>query len=430
VTIEYLNKPLRYRWLIFWILAIGYLFVYLHRVSTAVVAPELLKSFEISGTVLGILASAYFYPYAIMQLPMGLLVDYLGPRKTVTAFLLIACCSTILFGSSPNISMAIFARVLIGFSVAGIFIPTMKILAEWYRLNEFATMAGTLYAIGGLGWLLATTPLALLINWLGWRMAFVLIGIMMLIITILTWTLVQNRPEEMGWPRIADPGAGPTKVRIGLAEGVTVVLSERYFWPLAIRFFCTYGTVIGFGGLWGGPYLMEIYGLTKAEAGNILMMIAVGLIIGSPFLGWLSERVFDARKPVLIGGAFINLLVWVPLAFWTEKLNVPFLYLLTFMIGLFGTGISMVALTAHKELFPKEITGTSIGLINTIPFGGAAIFPPLMGYIMDEVGRVAGAYPVYAYRKAFNLCFILAGIAFLATCFMKETLGKRVEEES
>jgi sugar phosphate permease len=425
----YLSKPLKYRWVIFSILAIGYLFVYVHRVSTAVVAPELVKSFEISGTILGVLASAYFYPYAFMQLPIGLLADSLGPRKTITIFLLIACFSTVLFGSSPNISTAIFARVLIGLSAAALFIPTMKILAEWYRLNEFASMAGILMAVGGIGWLLATTPLALLINGLGWRMAFVLIGIMMLIITILTWTLVRDRPEEMGWPRVSDAGLAPARVNIGFADGVKVVLSEKYFWPLAIRFFCSYGAVIGFGGLWGGLYLMEIHGLTKAQAGNVLMMIPIGLILGSPLLGWLSDRVFSARKPVVIGGAFIHLLAWVPLALWTEKLNLPLLYLLSFMIGVFGTGISMVAFAAHKELYPKEIAGTSIGLINTIPFGGAAIFPPLMGYIMDKVGRVAGAYPVNAYKKTFSLCFILAVIAFLGVCFMKETLHNRVKEE-
>ena len=97
--------------------------------------------------------------------------------------------------------------------------------------------------------------------------------------------------------------------------------------------------------------------------------------------------------------------------------------------GTFGSGIFVVALAANKELFPKEITGTAVGLLNMLPFSGAAIFPPLMGYVMDRVGRVAGAYPVNAYRQAFILCFILAGIAFLSICAMKETLHRRGKEE-
>ncbi len=420
---QMLRKALRYRWLIFWVLAIGYLFVYFHRVSSAVVAPELVKAFGISGAVLGILASAYFYPYACMQLPVGLLADSLGPRKTVTTFLLIACLGAILFGLSPNITVAIFARVLVGLGVAALFVPTMKILAEWFRVKEFATMTGILMAVGGIGWLSAATPLALLTTWLGWRMAFVLIGVITLVIAVLTWAFVRNRPEEMGWPRITETTEA-AQAGVGLLEGIGIVLSRRHFWPLAFWFFFSYGTVIGFGGLWGGPYLMEIYGLSKPQAGNILMMIAVGMIIGSPLLGWLSDKVFSARKPVMVGGAFIYFLSWLPLALKPGGLSVALLYLLSFLIGVFGSAIVIVAFTANKELFPKEIAGTSTGLVNIFPFAGGAVFPPVMGYIMDKVGRVGGAYPVEAYQRAFLFCLLAALAAFLSVCFMKETLKR------
>lgn len=420
---QLLRKALRYRWLIFWVLAIGYLFVYFHRVSSAVVAPELVKAFGISGAVLGILASAYFYPYACMQLPVGLLADSLGPRKTVTTFLLIACFGAILFGLSPNITVAIFARVLVGLGVAALFVPTMKILAEWFRVKEFATMTGILMAVGGIGWLSAATPLALLTTWLGWRMAFVLIGVITLVIAVLTWAFVRNRPEEMGWPRITETTEA-AQAGVGLLEGIGIVLSRRHFWPLAFWFFFSYGTVIGFGGLWGGPYLMEIYGLSKPQAGNILMMIAVGMILGSPLLGWLSDKVFSARKPVMVGGAFIYFLSWLPLALRPGGLSVALLYLLSFLIGVFGSAIVIVAFTANKELFPKEIAGTSTGLVNIFPFAGGAVFPPVMGYIMDKVGRVGGAYPVEAYQRAFLFCLLAALAAFLSVCFMKETLKR------
>ncbi len=424
----YFGEPRKYRWVIFWILAIGYLFVHIHRVSTAVVAPELIKTFGVTGTVLGVLASAYFYPYAIMQLPMGLLADSIGPRKTITTFLLIGCFGTILFGSSPNISTAICARVVIGLSVAALFVPTMKIIGEWYRMKEFATMGGILLAVGGMGWLMATAPLALLINCLGWRAAFVAVGLVMLIIAILTWTLVRNRPEEMGWTRISDGDTVPVKTDIKFAERVRIAASEKYFWPLGIRFFCSYGPLMSFGGLWGGLYFMEIHGLTKAQAANILMVIGLGVTTGGPLLGWLSDRIFAARKPVLVGGTLIYLLVWAPFAFRTAEMNLPFLYLLSFLMGFFGSGIFTVALAANKELYPKEITGTAIGLLNLFPFSGAAVFPPLMGYIMDRVGRVGGIYPVNAYKQAFSICFAFAGIAFLAICFMKETLEKKISK--
>jgi len=418
------KEALRYRWVIFWILAVGYLLVYFHRVSSAVVAPELVREFGISGTVLGILASAYFYPYAAMQLPVGLLADSFGPRRTVTTFLLLASFGTFLFGLAPRISVAILARVLVGLGVSALFVPTMKILAEWFRTREFATMTGILMAVGGIGWLTAATPLALLVEVLGWRLAFVVIATGTLVIALLVGLLVRDRPEDKGWPRIADPQATVLERPIGLWEGVRRVISEGAFWPLALWFFFSYGTVIGFGGLWGGPFLMEVYGLSRAQAGNILSLIALGMIGGSPLLGWLSDRIFKSRKMVMVGGTALYLLSWVPLVLWTGVLPVPVLYLLSLLIGVFGSALVIVAFTANKELFPREMAGTSTGLVNIFPFAGGAVFPPVMGRLLDQVGRVGGVYPVEAYRLAFFLCLCAIGIALAATCFMRETLRR------
>jgi sugar phosphate permease len=427
-TNEY-RTPLRYRWFIFAVLAVGYVLVYFHRVSSAVVAPELIEAFHVSGALLGVLASAYFYPYAIMQLPAGLLSDSLGPRRAMTVFTLIASIGAVLFALSPTVSVAIFARVLVGLGVAVIFIPAMKIFAEWFFAKEFAMMTAILMVVGGLGWLSASTPLALLTLWVGWRMAFIIIGIGTLILAILSWFIIRDRPEDMGFPSITEMGASKSEVvaeenRIGLLEGMRIVLGQRYFWPLAVWFFFTDGTLFGFGGLWGGPYMMEVYGLSKAETANILMMIAVGTIIGSPLLSFLSDRVLKGRKLVLMGSSIILVLIWIPLAFFVARLNTAVLALICFFIGVFSSGIVVIAFTATKELFPTAIAGTSTGTVNLFPFFGGAVFQPLMGAILDSVGRKEGLYPASAYGWAFFACFISTIIASVAILFMKETFPR------
>jgi len=123
--------PPQYRWLIFSVLALQFVFVYFHRVSFAVVAPELMKAFRISGTALGVLAAGYFYTYACMQLPVGLLVDSWGPRKTVSAFTLIAGVGAVLFGVSPGFGIATFARIIVGLGVSTVFVSSMKIFTYW-----------------------------------------------------------------------------------------------------------------------------------------------------------------------------------------------------------------------------------------------------------------------------------------------------------
>ena len=146
-----IGKLFRYRWLIFWIMALSYVFVYFHRLCPAVVAVDLQKAFQASAGSMGLLASAYFYPYAIMQLPAGLLSDSLGPRKTVTCFLVIAGAGSLAFGLSPNLGDALVARVLVGLGVSMVFISAMKILSQWFRVREFAFMTAILAAMGGWG---------------------------------------------------------------------------------------------------------------------------------------------------------------------------------------------------------------------------------------------------------------------------------------
>ena len=209
------KKFLRYRWFIFTVLAVGYVLVYFHRVSSAVVASELTEAFHVSGALLGVLASAYFYPYAIMQLPAGLLSDSLGPRKAVALFTLVASLGAVLFGLSPTLSLAIFARILVGLGVAVIFIPAMKIFAEWFLAREFATMTAILMLIGGLGWLSASTPLALLTLWVGWRMAFIIIGTGTLLLAILSWFIITFiailfMKETFPGPNLQHKGAPPS----------------------------------------------------------------------------------------------------------------------------------------------------------------------------------------------------------------------------
>jgi sugar phosphate permease len=428
VSVNDAKKAFRYRWFIFGILAVGYLFVYFHRLSPAIVAVELMNSFRTGGTVLGILSSAYFYPYAIMQLPAGLLSDSLGPRKIVTIFLVVACIGAVLFGLSPNIVTAIVARFLVGFGVSMIFIPTMKILAEWFFPKEFSFMTGVLIAVGGIGTLAAATPLALLTKWLGWRMSFITTGIISLILAFFAGIFVRNRPKDMGLPSISqidNTTVATPSVNIRLWDGIKQVLTNKDFWPLAIWFFCDGGIFFTFGGLWGAPYLMQVYGLTKAEAGYILNMLSVGMIIGSPILSILSDKVFVSRKVVLVGSTMVTVVVTAVLTFFTENLNIPLLYLLCLLLGIFTSSIVNIGFTSTKELFPREIAGTSTGTVNIFPFAGGAVFQPLLGYILEKVGKVGETFTPQAYSAAFGCLFAAAVVSLIAVLFMKETLKSK-----
>jgi sugar phosphate permease len=418
-----LNKALRYRWLIFWILAFSYVLVYFHRLCPAVVAVDMMADLQTSGALLGLLSSAYFYPYALMQVPAGLLSDSWGPRRSISLFFLLASIGSVMLGLAPSVPLALVGRALVGLGVAMLFVPTMKILAEWFRVGEFATMTAILMVMGGLGSLTAASPLAILSTWIGWRLSFVAVGVFTLLMAVLVWLFVRDRPADLGWPSPAEPSAaGP--YAIGLMEGMRRVLSYPRFWPIAIWFFFDCAIFFSFGGLWGGPYLMQVYGLSKAKAGHILSMLAVGMIVGSPFLSFLSNRIFRGRKPVLVLSSFIVICLTALLAFYTDQLSVPTLYLFCLVLGIFSSAIVVIGFTTTKELFPVQIAGTSTGLVNIFPFAGGALFQPFLGYLLERPGKAGDAFTLTGYKEAFFALFICALIAFFASILLKETLVK------
>ncbi len=413
-----------YRWVVFSLLAFGYLLVYFHRLCPAVVALDMQADLKTSGALLGFLAAAYFYPYALMQLPSGLLSDSWGPRKTITVFFALAGVASIFLGLVDSPGLAITARTLVGLGVAMLFVPTMKVITNWFPAEVFARMAGILMAVGGLGAYTASRPLAWLSDLIGWRGSFMAIGAATLTAALAIWLMVRNTPQEMGLPAVNPEASGNAgnPPRMGLVRGVQMVLAERAFWVLAIWFFCTCSIFFSFGGLWGGPYLIQVYGLSKAEAGNVLSMLALAMIVGSPLLSWLSDAVWRSRKKVIVLSAVITLGLSLPLAFFTAGMNQPVLYLLCFLLGMFSSAVVVVAFTAAKELFPVEIAGTSVGLVNLFPFLGGAVAPPVLGAILEGQPALAGGYSAAAYSRAFMLYVFLAIIALVAALFIRETL--------
>jgi sugar phosphate permease len=428
MTTNLVRKVLVYRWFIFWIMALAYVVVYFHRLSPAVVALDLQKAFETTGGFMGLLASAYFYPYALMQFPAGLLSDSLGPRKTVTIFLLLAAIGSFAFGMSGSVEGAVLARILVGLGVSMVFIPTMKLLSQWFRVSEFAYMAAIVNTMGGVGALTAAAPLAYMTSEVGWRMSFELIGLVTLVMALLVWLTVRNRPSDLGWPSIAEidhrgSGVVTPPQTIGLLQGAKRVLTEKYFWPIALWFFLVCGIFFGFGGLWAGPYLMHTYGMNRAEAGSILNMIAVGLIVGSPFHSFVSSRILCSRKKTLTLSTACLAMLLAFLSAYPSGLPVACLYIFMFLLSVTASAIVVIAFTTTKELFPVEIAGTSVGAVNLFPFLGGAIFQPVMGSILDSFTKTnTGAYSIEAYSSMILFMLAASIVAFLATFFMKDTL--------
>ena len=387
------KKVLGYRWAVFGILALAYFFVYFHRVSSAVVSTEMQTTFGVSTAAsLGLLSSVYFYAYTVMQLPSGLLTDSWGPRRTVSIFTLIAAAGAILTGIASSFEQVIVGRLLIGAGVAMVYIPTMKILANWYRKNEFASLSGILLAVGNIGAISAAGPLALMSEALGWQQVFLILGVISLALAVDAFAITRDRPSDLNLPSIQEIEAmefGEPVSEARVMEKIPMVQALKMtfgagmkFWPLAVWFFFMYGSIMVYQGLWAGPFYHDILGWDKATYGLVLTFIGIGMILGCPTAGYISDKILRSRKKVLIIGTVAYTITWAVIWITTGQITGTQAYMvINFVFGFFG-GFFVVSFAQIKELFPITIVGTSTAALNIFPFAGGAILQQLSGLML------------------------------------------------
>jgi sugar phosphate permease len=413
------DTAIAYRYFICLLIFLCYVLVFFHRLCPAVIALDIQVSFGLTGTLLGVLGSAYFYSYAIMQLPTGLMADSWGPRKTVSVFFILAGIGSILMGVAPSLPVAILGRILVGIGVSTVFVCNFKLLSEWFNTRQFVIMGSAFMAMGGLGALSSSAPLAWVSNFIGWRMTLIAVGSITLLMAALVYVFVRNRPRDMGLPSIR-PEGDEAQTKIGLMNGMKMVITSGRVWPVTIWAFCVVGISFAVGGLWGGPYLMHVYGLSKTAAGAVLSTFALAMIVGSPFLGWLSTRF--GRKPVLIGCSVILIAVTGLMSWFVDTLPLSALYILFFSFFITGGAIGPIVAAVSKELFPIAISGTSVGIVNLFPFAGATFFQILIGAVLTSQSHGQMHYATISYRYMFLICLAGATLSLVAAVLMKETL--------
>jgi len=385
---------LRYRWAVFWTLALVYFFVYFHRVSTAVVSSDLEATFGVGAASIALLSSAYFYAYTVMQLPSGLLSDSLGPRKTVSTFTLVAAAGALLTGMATSFETVVAGRLLIGIGVALVYIPIMKILSTWFRLNEFASLSGIVAAVGNVGALSAAGPLALMCACFGWQQVFLMLGAITFVLAALSWLITRDRPQEMSLPSIQEIEAlelggpvslGPMMEKIPRSRTLKMTFGAGMrFWPLAVWFFFLYGSMMVYQGLWAGPFYHDVLGWEKATYGLVLTFVGIGMIAGCPTAGYISDKILKSRKKVLVIGTAMYTITWATIWMTSGQISSIEAYMaINFVFGFFG-GFLVVSFAQIKELFPIAIAGTSTAALNMFPFAGGAIMQQASGLMLSS----------------------------------------------
>src|SRR3990172_8317582 len=204
IASDVLQRFHRVRLLIYSVLAVSYMLVFFHRIAPAVVATDLMRAFDTTGAALGSLAAIYFYVYAAMQIPAGVLADTLGVRRAGSAGALLAGVGSIVFALAPSFTVATFGRFLVGLGVSVVFVGFMRVNADWWSERRYGFISGMTVFLGNVGAILAASPLAALLGYASWRTIFIVIGMLSIVIAAFTYLFVRDRPEDMGFPSLRE----------------------------------------------------------------------------------------------------------------------------------------------------------------------------------------------------------------------------------
>jgi sugar phosphate permease len=405
----------RLRWTSFALVCAAYVLSFFHRIAPNPMAGELRAAFGLTGAELGALAGSYFWLYTPMQVPTGVLLDVVGPRRIVALGGVAAGIGSIAFGRAETLAGATAGRALVGLGVSVAFVSLLKLVTSWFRESEFGTLSGLVMVLGNLGALSASTPLAWAVQVTSWRNVFAVVGISSLLGAALTWLLVRDRPEDAGLPSMrALEGREEHAPRAGTWwDGLWQVVRNRSTWPGFFVNLGLGGSYIAFAGLWAGPYLRAVHGMTNERASAHTFVMLLGFAACSLPIGWVSDRLRRRRLPAVALGV-VHVGCWVPLVAGVPLPAAASLALFA-LLG-FSAPAFTLSWASVKEVNAPGLSGTAMAVANTGVFLGSMIYQPLVGFVLDRAG----------WRPAL---LVLAGCAaggVLAAALVRETRCRNV----
>jgi sugar phosphate permease len=412
---DVLSDPYRRRWVGWGVLATAFFLVSLHRTATAVLSGDLMRAFDTTGAELGLLHSSFFYLYAALQVPAGLLTDRFGARAIAAGGTGAMSIGALVFGASPTYAVAFLGRLLVGLGASVLFVSVLRFCANWYRPDEFGTMNGVTFSVGILGGLAATTPLAVAVEALGWRATVVALGGLGLAAAVGIVLLSHDTPAAAGLTPIENVPERPEVTAADLRDHVATALREPETWLLGVMLFFMTGVGITIFGLWGIPYLVQSYDISVTRASVYLLVGNVGGMVGPTLFGWLSDRI-GRRTELIVLSAIVFALTWGVFAVFG---TIPLLLVgAIFLFSRVLRGGIPLAFAVMKERHPEGASGTVIGIVNTMGWVGAAVFPVVLGAALDaywtgETVNGTRVYTAVGYRVAFAIA-VAAGVVATA----------------
>ncbi|XDZ66709.1 nitrate/nitrite transporter [Alphaproteobacteria bacterium LSUCC0684] len=392
-------------WIIWGLAAIAFGYAFIHRVAPGVMVQDLMAEFSLGGAMLGVLSALYFYPYVLLQVPLGAALSIIGTRLILTGALSLAAIGSLIFGIAEVPEVAYLGRVLIGIGSSVGFLGSLALAGAWFPPDRFAFLAGFTMFFGMISGVFGQGPLAVLVETFGWRSCMIMLAVAGAVLAAVVFALVRNAPKVAA----ISTGRPPLSATwMEMRENLRLVLCSKKVWAIAFVAATMSGPMLTLGALWGTPYLISAYGLQRPEAASLVSLLLIGWAVSAPLSGRISDRL-GRRKPMLVTG-LAGLVFLVGVIVILPDLPLALTISLLVLTGVFGAAMtSTFALV--REVMPERLAGASVGIVNSMTVASGAVLQPIVGLGLDLSwsGQMIDGARYYApadYRLAFGVILL------------------------
>lgn len=402
----------------FGIATLFYLYEFLLRVSPNVLEKELFHAFSMDATSFGLFSSLWYWAYAPLQLPVGALTDKYGPRRLLTFAIVLCAVSTLVLAQTQSFVVGCIARCFIGAGSAFAFISCLKVVNIWFHPSQFAFFTGLTLMIGTLGAAVGGTPLSIALDYISWRDLLVYLGVIGVALALLSWIIIRDHNPDHPEISLQQKNAP------GFWHCLKTVAKMPQSWVVGIYAFFVTAPTDAFGGTWGIKFLVDAHGISRDAASvPAVTMTFIGMAVGSPLLGWISNQCNNRKMPMAISSIVaciaLTLIVYLPqLNAWTASV-------LFFIFGAAATYVLAFVMT--RQFAQSTYVATAVGFVNMLSIFGSASLTYFIGWILDRVrsGEVDSlGEPLYHTADYHTSLFVLplfyAISAFLVVPFIRD----------
>jgi len=409
-----LHKRLPSAYLIWLCAVLFYLYQYIIRVSPSVMRDDLMIAFDVTASGFSSLSSFALYCYALMQIPVGMLVDHYGTRRMILSSITLCVSGVVLFSSSEQLIFGYLARMMMGTGSACAFLSVSKIINEWFPDARKGLMMGLTATFGTMGAFLGGRPLVMLIENQGWRSSLLILAAIGSFVLLLNFFAL---PSSQKGTKEVVPGEESASFK-----SVLSVFKNAQAWLFALIAVGLYLSIAVVADLWGVSFMQEKFDIDRQQAAQMISFIYFGTACGCPLFAWISRLIGSVKQTIIIGGmgmiVLLAYIVFVPnIPIWTANT-------ILFLIGI-CTGAEILCFIAACAIMGPEVAGTMTGFLNGVVSLAAAMIQQHVGIVLDYFweGEMTAtgirAYSLYNYQVAFGVILFFTCISVILAFFIK-----------